>query len=190
MNETRQDILRVATRHFAAMDYATVNLEAIAKEAHVTRAPLYYYFRNKEGLYRAVVDASLEDARRNMDALLSAEGDVFEVIREEYAYCLHGLGQYRKIWYPGPEAPDCREQVHAFNQWLIERKLKLLAAARDRGELAANCDISEIATLIYVFYYGTLDTRQTADEHIGLNRHLLDNSEDWFMNIIRGRYGK
>lgn len=190
MNDTRQEILDIATRHFATMDYATVNLEAIAKEAHVTRAPLYYYFKNKEGLYRAVVEASLEDARRNMDALLGAEGNVFDVIRREYAYCLHGLGLYRNIWYAGSNAPDCRAQVKAFTQWLIDRKLKLLADARDRGELAEDCDISEIATLIYVFFYGTLDTQRTAEEHVGLNRQLLDNSEDWFMCIIRGRYGK
>ena len=189
MNDTRQEILRIATNHFATMDYSAVNLEEIAREAHVTRAPLYYYFRNKEGLYRAVVEASLQESREAMDKLLSADENVFEIIRKEYAYCVHGLGRYRRIWWPGPGAPDCQGQVHAFSQWLSERKHALFTAAMERGELAPDCDISELVTLIYVFYYGTLDTREIAPTHVGLNRELLDNSENWFMSVVRDRYG-
>ena len=189
MNDTRQEILRIATNHFATMDYSTVNLEEIAREAHVTRAPLYYYFRNKEGLYRAVVEASLQESREAMDKLLSADENVFEIIRKEYAYCIHGLGRYRRIWYPGPGAPDCQDQVHEFSQWLIGRKYELFSAAKARGELAPDADLSELVTLIYVFYYGTLDTLEITQTHVGLNRDRLDNSEDWFMNIVRDRYG-
>ena len=189
MNDTRREILRIATNHFATMDYSAVNLEEIAREAHVTRAPLYYYFKNKEGLYRAVVEASLQESRAVMDQLLGADESVFQIIRKEYAHCIHGLGRYRRIWWPGPGAPDCQDQVHAFSQWLIGRKYELFTMAKARGELAPDADISELVTLIYVFYYGTLDTQGTAQTHVGLNRNLLDNSEDWFMSIVRDRYG-
>ena len=189
MNDTRQAILRVAMAHFSAMEYPMVNLEAIADEAHVTRAPLYYYFKNKEGLYRAVVEASLEEARSRLDALLSAEENVFEIIRKEYAYCVHDIGQYRRIWYPGPGAPDCGAQIHEFLQWLVDRKLEIFAAAQRRGELPEECDVSELVTLIYVFYDGVLDTLQSSQQLSGFNRELLTNSDAWFMRIVRSRFG-
>ncbi len=188
MKETREAIMSTALRHFCAMDYAVVNLEAIARDANVTRAPLYYYFKNKEGLYRAVVEASLSEARSNMEALLGAEENVFEIIRKEYIYCIYGLGQYRMIWYPGPGAPDCSVQIQSFEQWLVNRKLEVFSAARDRGELRPDCDVSEIVTFIYVFYYGILDTQQRAARLEGFNRPILDTSEDWFLDIMRAKY--
>lgn len=189
MNDTRQAILRVAMAHFSAMEYPMVNLEAIADEAHVTRAPLYYYFRNKEGLYRAVVEASLEEARGRLDALLSAEENVFEIIHKEYAYCVRDIGQYRRLWNPGPGAPDCGAQVLQFKQWLVDRKLEIFTAAQRRGELSPECDVSELVTLIYVFYDGVLDTLQSSQQLSGFNRELLTNSDAWFMRIVRSRFG-
>lgn len=188
MKDTRDMILDVATRHFCAADYASVNLEAIAREANVTRAPLYYYFKNKEGLYRAVVEESLARARRSMDELLGAQDEIFEVVRKEYRYCIQSLGQYRTIWYPGPSAPDCSEQVTAFEQWLIERKLEVFSAAQRRGALRQDCDVAEIVTFIYVFYAGVLDTRQRAARVEGFARGMLEQSEDWFTDIMRARY--
>lgn len=188
MKETREVILKTAMHHFCTMDYAVVNLETIARDANVTRAPLYYYFKNKEGLYRAVVEASLSEARRDMDALLGANENVFEIIRKEYGYCINSLGQYRMIWYPGLGAPDCTTQIRSFEQWLVNRKLEVFTASRDRGELRFDCDVSEIVTFIYVFYSGILDTRQRAVRLDGFNRPILDSSEDWFMDIVRAKY--
>lgn len=189
MNDTRQEIMRVAIDHFCAMEYPMVNLEEIARDAHVTRAPLYYYFKNKEGLYRAVVEATIAEARERVDAILGGEENVFEIIRKEYTYCVRGMGRYRRIWYPGPGAPDCQAQIGAFLQWLINRKTKLFKEAQQRGELSQDCDVSELVTLIYVFYDGVLDTQETAKHQTGFNHHLLEHSEDWFMQIIRMKFG-
>lgn len=190
MSDTRQEIIRVAIEHFSAMEYQMVNLEEIAREAHITRAPLYYYFKNKEGLYRAVVEATLIESREKMDTILSEDADIFEVIKKEYLYCVQGLGRYRKIWNPGPGAPDCKKQVSEFYQWLLDRKLELCNAAKRDGKLSADCDASELVTLIYVFYDGVLDTQETAKHQIGFNNQLLDHSEEWFMDIIKTRFGK
>ena len=190
MSETRQAIMRVAIEYFAAMEYPMVNLEEIARDAHITRAPLYYYFKNKEGLYRAVVEATITEAREHVDAILSGGGNIFEIIRKEYAYCVHGMGKYRRIWYPGQGAPDCEEQIGSFLQWLIDRKTGLFKEAQQRGELAPDCDVTELVTLIYVFYEGVLDIQEAAKYQNGFNHHLLNHSEDWFMQIIQTRFGK
>ena len=51
--QTKQKIMEIAKEHFSRYGYAGTNLEAIGKEAGVTRGPLYYYFKNKKELYAA-----------------------------------------------------------------------------------------------------------------------------------------
>jgi AcrR family transcriptional regulator len=59
---TRAEILAAATDEFAQHGLNGARLEAIAKRTRTTRAMIYYYFDNREGLYRA----ALEDAYRKI----------------------------------------------------------------------------------------------------------------------------
>jgi TetR/AcrR family transcriptional regulator len=54
--ETRASILEAATREFAQEGVAGARTDAIARAARVNKALLYYYFKDKEALYGAVVD--------------------------------------------------------------------------------------------------------------------------------------
>lgn len=57
-DRTRARILRAAVRHFGQYGLAGARTGAIAEAAGVNKALLYYYFKNKSGLY----DAALENA--------------------------------------------------------------------------------------------------------------------------------
>ncbi len=54
--ETARRILAAAERIFAARGLAGARTDEIARAAHVNKAMLYYYFRSKERLYRAVFE--------------------------------------------------------------------------------------------------------------------------------------
>src|ERR1700690_3534636 len=54
--ESRAAILQAAAREFAEHGIAGARTEAIAREASVNKALLYYYFKDKETLYGAVLD--------------------------------------------------------------------------------------------------------------------------------------
>ena len=54
--QTRAAILEAATREFAQEGVAGARTDAIAHAARVNKALLYYYFKDKEALYGAVVD--------------------------------------------------------------------------------------------------------------------------------------
>src|SRR5437879_12379716 len=54
--ESRSAILRAAVQEFAEHGIAGARTDAIARAAHVNKALLYYYFRDKETLYGAVLD--------------------------------------------------------------------------------------------------------------------------------------
>ena len=51
----RNYIMESAQKLFASKDYDEVSMNSIAKEVGVNKATLYYYFKNKEALYFAIV---------------------------------------------------------------------------------------------------------------------------------------
>ena len=53
-NETEQNILRVARKHFVQKGYAAARMQEIADEAGINKAMLHYYFRSKDKLYNQV----------------------------------------------------------------------------------------------------------------------------------------
>jgi len=56
---TREKMLEVAERQFAAKGYEGAHLESIAQEVGVRKTALYYYFDSKEALYVAVLERML-----------------------------------------------------------------------------------------------------------------------------------
>lgn len=60
---TREEILEVATAEFADKGYSGARVDDIAQRTHTTKRMLYYYFTDKEGLYRAVLERSYRQIR-------------------------------------------------------------------------------------------------------------------------------
>jgi TetR/AcrR family transcriptional regulator len=54
--QSRAAILQAAVREFACEGVAGARTDAIARSAGVNKALLYYYFKDKESLYQAVLD--------------------------------------------------------------------------------------------------------------------------------------
>ena len=65
--ESRAAILQAAAQEFAEHGIAGARTDAIARAARVNKALLYYYFKDKETLYGAVLD----DAFSGMKATFS-----------------------------------------------------------------------------------------------------------------------
>lgn len=61
--ESRAAILEAAAREFAEYGVDGARTDAIAREARVNKALLYYYFRDKETLYSAVLDTAFSGLR-------------------------------------------------------------------------------------------------------------------------------
>jgi len=71
--ESRAAILQAAAEEFAAHGIAGARTDAIARQARVNKALLYYYFKDKETLYGAVLD----------DAFSGMKSKVFQVLDSE-----------------------------------------------------------------------------------------------------------
>jgi TetR/AcrR family transcriptional regulator len=71
--ESRAAILKAAVREFAEEGVAGARTEAIARSARVNKALLYYYFKDKEALYRAVLEQVFGGLRSAIHDALAQE---------------------------------------------------------------------------------------------------------------------
>src|SRR5437868_3868719 len=71
--ESRAAILKAAVREFAQEGVAGARTDAIAQSAGVNKALLYYYFKDKEAIYQAVLDQVFGGVRAAIHNALSQE---------------------------------------------------------------------------------------------------------------------
>ena len=131
--ERRLEIIKTAERLFQEKGYTKTSVEAIIKEIGVAKGTFYYYFKSKEDVLAAVVDATLErvveqvemvandaslDALTKMRLLLSNSQIGDEEAKEIAAY-LH--------------LPDNRELHEMTNIQTVLRLSPILARIVEQG---------------------------------------------------------
>jgi TetR/AcrR family transcriptional regulator len=70
--ESRASILQAAVGEFAEHGIAGARTDAIARAAHVNKALLYYYFKDKDALYEAVLDYVFSGLRARVMPVLES----------------------------------------------------------------------------------------------------------------------
>ena len=95
--ESRAAILQAAAHEFAQHGIAGARTDAIAREAQVNKALLYYYFEDKETLYGAVLDNAFSGLKNTVfqvldgpllprDKVLAYVGAYFDFIASNQLY--------------------------------------------------------------------------------------------------------
>ncbi len=69
----KEKLLQIAARHFSKHGYEGVSLDAIAKEVGITKAAIYYHFKDKDALYEAVLLFRLENLIAHIKASITAQ---------------------------------------------------------------------------------------------------------------------
>lgn len=88
--QSRRNILDVATRHFAAKGFSGARIDEIAAETATSKRMIYYYFGDKEGLYVAVLEEAYSRIRRIEATLdldhLDPEAALAELVGFTFSY--------------------------------------------------------------------------------------------------------
>ena len=71
--KSRAAILQAAAKEFAEHGIAGARTDAIAREARVNKALLYYYFKDKETLYGAVLDHAFTGMKSSVFRVLDSD---------------------------------------------------------------------------------------------------------------------
>lgn len=74
ITDKQSDILAAALQAFAAQGYRRTSMDDIARHAGMSRPALYLHYRNKEDIFRSLVDQFFAQALHGMEAALSTPG--------------------------------------------------------------------------------------------------------------------
>ena len=75
--DKRQRVLYSAKKAFAERGFSGANVNQIAKDADISVGALYKYFRSKEDIFLAIIEASRERLESTLDAILEGEASFF-----------------------------------------------------------------------------------------------------------------
>ena len=163
--ESRAAILKAAVREFAQEGVAGARTDAIARSAGVNKALLYYYFEDKEALYRAVLDQVFGGVRAAIHNALSQDLPPREKL-ENYV-CAHFNYIASNPLYPrivqaeflrAGRDPSRLERIakHYFRPVFLELS-RLLEAGAQSGDFRQVDPIHFIPSMIsvIVFYFNT-----------------------------------
>lgn len=167
--QTRAAILEAALREFADEGLEGARTDAIALAAGVNKALLYYYFRDKEALYGAVLDqifsaltgrlsAALERSRTPREAVLNYAGEHFDFI----AGCtLYPRLVQREFMRAGRRpSPHLQHIVDHYFRPLLGRLERLIRQGIAGGEFRHVNPQQFIFSMVgtIVFYFNSLPT--------------------------------
>lgn len=188
--ELYHQLLEGAIDSFVRKGYAATRLADVAAAADVTRGPLYYYFSNKAELYQAAAVYLIAEIKENYDRILQLDRPVIQVLRDDYEYCLQSRLRTRFFAQPSDDKsiPDISSQWNMFSKWLIQRKYEVLNAAKARGELRPGCNVADAVTSIYVFFHGMNEVSAMAEKVDGFSQSMLENSTEYFLNMMKASY--
>ncbi|HTH76719.1 MAG TPA: TetR/AcrR family transcriptional regulator [Trinickia sp.] len=166
--ETKRNILEVATAEFSAMGLAGARVDSIAERTHTTKRMLYYYFGSKEGLYEAVLDKVYGDIRALEQDLHVSELEPAEGMRRlvEFTFDYHDRHRefVRLVSIENIHGAKYLEQLKTFrsrNASVITTIEDLLARGVASGEFRDDIDPIDLHLLISSFCFHRVANRST-----------------------------
>ena len=126
--ERHDEILDAAESSFFVKGYEQTSMDDIARAAHLSRALLYVYFKDKAGIMRGVMLRAAQSLQRRFEAALAAGATgVAQIVGIGHAYHAFSVDEANYFdvltsmaTFPGPDEIDaqllemdnCRERVN------------------------------------------------------------------------------
>lgn len=190
--DTREKILETATRLFSAQGYGNTSLAQVAKEAEVSKALIFWHFENKDTLFRAVVQRTLEPYFINVLDELAELGPVEQIgrlIDEYYAFVSRHLDSVRFVLSLILRDEHRPADVIAHMDQLQRLYGRLLADAIERGQregtVRPDVDPTLHARLLMSALYGVLVQRFLGSEPVPAPALLAHLKETFVASLAR-----
>jgi AcrR family transcriptional regulator len=152
-HKARMMLLRAGIALFAERGYTGTSVREIVELAGVTKPVLYYYFKSKEGLFRAILDWAAEMQEGLLARALETPGmamtrliDLFQKIYEGIS---ENRGLYRMIHnlFFGPSQGAPPYDIELFHRRMDNTIKTIFLKGLEQGELR-QADADDVSILI------------------------------------------
>jgi TetR/AcrR family transcriptional regulator len=169
--ESRAAILQAAAREFAAHGVAGARTDAIAHQAGVNKALLYYYFKDKETLYGAVLDEAFSGLKNAVFQVLDSDlppgekimayaGAYFDFIASNQLY--PRLMQREMMRAREGHSPHIEKVIKTYIQPIFVRVSEVMREGIAKGEFRAINPVHFVPSIVamIVLYFSSAPMMQ------------------------------
>ncbi len=180
---TEQRLVESALTLFSQKGYSGASIREIIDAAGVTRPVLYYYFENKEHLFRKVVESRFSDFLTEMDAAMAGvhgvRGRLQAVIQSAFIHTEMYPDEIRLILNVFFAAPGQNPEINILALWerRFRRIVNVLRDGMEHGEIKvaepeqvamAFCGVMDMHIMARVNRAGVKLTRELGDKLLDL----------------------
>ena len=169
--ESRAAILHAAAHEFAVHGVAGARTDAIAREARVNKALLYYYFKDKETLYGAVLDDAFSGLKNAVFEVLDSQlpaGDKIMAYAGAYFDCIASNQLYPRLMQREMmraregHSPHIEKVIKTYIQPIFMRVSEVLREGIAKGEFRAVNPVHFVPSMVamIVFYFSSAPMMQ------------------------------
>jgi TetR/AcrR family transcriptional regulator len=164
--ESRAAILKAAVGEFAEYGIAGARTDRIAQAADVNKALLYYYFKDKDALYEAVLDHVFSGLRDRVlpvlgndlspqEKMLAYIGEYFDYIAANPRFPRVVQSEWMRVGAHG--SPRMLRIAHEYFAPIFQRVGQLLREGADKGVFRRVNPMDFLPSLVgvVVFYFST-----------------------------------
>lgn len=170
--KSRASILRAAVGEFAEHGIAGARTDAIAQAARVNKALLYYYFKDKDALYEAVLDHVFSGLRDRLMPVLESEleprekmleyaGRYFDYIAANPRFPRVVQGEWMRM---GPKGnPQMLRIAREYFAPIYKRVSEMLREGAEKRQFREVNPMDFLPTMvgIIIFYFSTAPAMKT-----------------------------
>ncbi|MES1039568.1 TetR/AcrR family transcriptional regulator [Peribacillus simplex] len=149
-------ILEAATKSFSLFGYKATTMDQVAKIANVGKGTIYTFYKNKEELFKEIVQRLIEEMKYEAEQSLDDQLTFFENLhravyrilefRQEHQLSLKLLQEEREIG-----TPAVQEMVNEMEEAIVSYIKEKLKIAIDKGYIQP-CDPEITAFLMLKMY--------------------------------------
>ncbi|MET1177521.1 MULTISPECIES: TetR/AcrR family transcriptional regulator [Peribacillus] len=149
-------ILEAATKSFSLFGYKATTMDQVAKIANVGKGTIYTFYKNKEELFKEIVQRMIEEMKYEAEQSLDDQLSFFENLhravyrilefRQEHQLSLKLLQEERDIG-----TPAVQEMVNEMEEAIVSYIKEKLKIAIDKGYIQP-CDPEITAFLMLKMY--------------------------------------
>ena len=188
-------VIQGARTVFMRDGFEGASVDAIAKEAGVSKATLYSYFSDKKLLFLEVGRLECESQSREAFGEIDLEGPIAEVLgrigREMAEFMVSPFGQniFRICVAEAARFPELGRHFYETGPLVVRQKVAaVLRAARDRGELRVE-DAALAAEQFFELSKVDIFPRMIFGMTDGITEADIDRTVDAAVEMFMARYG-
>ena len=167
-DQTRRDIIEVATREFAQLGLAGARIDRIADQTKTSKRMIYYYFGSKEGLYLTVLEEAYRNLRQIEGGLrldgLPAEAALRELVGYTFDHHAANVDYVRLIAieniHEGKHLAQSRT-IQELNVPAIEAARRVLELGQREGVFRTDIDPIDLHMSISALCFHNVSNRHT-----------------------------